>query len=182
MCITVIGEKHMNYRFFLTSLLCVVLGIINPLLCRQPAILQDENGNSYIYVVASKALCGYITLINKAQHQLVLEAFLYAGNTKIKAVGRYEWADPQKAVQFSFDSAGVSSDDHYRLYCYPRYGEQSDRSDCITLLTIDFNNTRTRAACTTAAPWAGGRGNIPFKPLCMDELYHAAECADKKQD
>lgn len=172
----------MKLQFSLAILLFLTISNSIPLLCRQPAILQDENGNSYIYVVASKALCGYITLINKAQQQMVLEAFLYAGTTRVKSVGRFEWTDPQKAVQFSFDSAGMSPQDHYRIYCYPRYGQESDPSDCIGLIRIDQNNTRTRAACTQAAPWAGGRGTIPFKPLCMDELYHAAECAEKKQD
>lgn len=169
-------------RFIVYIASIVVLGITSELLgtIQQVHIKQDPQGNSYIYVVAQTGLCGYLTLHNKLYEQLVLEAFLYDGNQEIKKIGRYEWHKPTDVVQFSFDSAGRSPSYHYRIYCYPRFGEKTDKSDCINLLVIDHNHTRTRAACTNAAPWAGGRGTIPFKPLCMDALYKSAECKENQ--
>ncbi|MFZ5954282.1 MAG: hypothetical protein ACOYT8_04265 [Candidatus Dependentiae bacterium] len=170
--------KYLVLHFITT----ILIGLLahNSLFCNQPTIKEDAEGNSYIYAVAQTGLCGYLTLYNRHAQQIVLEAFLFSGDKQIKKIGRYEWHNPTQAVQFSFDSAGTGPHYHYRIYCYPRFGEQTDKSDCINLLTIDQNRTRTRASCTTAAPWAGGRGTIPFKPLCMDELYKSAECKENR--
>ncbi|BDC34973.1 hypothetical protein Noda2021_09310 [Candidatus Dependentiae bacterium Noda2021] len=170
----------MNRYSWLLHITFSLLFATNLMAIQEISIKEDDKGNSYLHLVAQRGLCGYVTLQNKLYDQTVLEAFLYSGNTLVKKLGRYEWHNPTQPVQFSFDSAGRQDTDHYRIYCYPRYGDSTDKSSCKDLVVVDFNQSRTRASCTVAAPWAGGRGTIPFKPLCMDALYKSSECTNKE--
>jgi len=138
--------------------------------------MKEDSKGSYIYLAAQPGLCGYVTLINKQQQQIVLEAYLYDGNQEKQKLGHFNWEKPSDKIQFSFDSAGTSNQIHYRIYCYSRFSTINQKSDSKNLVIIDANTAKTRASCGKAAPWAGGREGIPYKPLCMDVINESSEC------